>query len=183
MSEVEDKAKGSGVFIALGILNIILGMFLLGSPFMAGIVTTFLLGGIVLVGGIVELAHAFTASNWKAGLLKFIGGVLALIVGVIFLFQPLKGLAILSWVVAVFFLMDGLFRMVVAFKVKPERGWGWLLFGGIVTTLLGAYILADWPISSLWIIGLLVGIRMLFIGWAMIFAGAAAKSIAAQEAK
>ena len=182
MSEAEGKAKRSGVFIVLGVLNILLGIFLLGSPFMAGIITTFLLGGILLVGGIVELVHAFTANSWKAGILKFFGGVLALIVGALFLFQPLKGLEILSWVIAVFFLMDGLSRIVAAFKVKPERGWGWLLFGGIITTLLGGYILADWPLSALWVIGLLVGIRMLFTGWAMIFAGAAAKSLTPREA-
>ncbi len=180
MNEAEGKVKRSGVFIVLGILNILLGMFLLGSPFMAGIITTFILGGIVLIGGIVELVHAFTASSWKAGILKFLGGVLALIVGALFLFQPLKGLEILSWVIAVFFLIDGLSRIVAAFKVKPERGWGWLLFGGIITTLLGGYILADWPLSALWVIGLLVGIRMLFTGWAMIFADAAAKSLTSQ---
>jgi len=177
------EAKGAGVFIALGILNIILGIILIGSPFFAGLATAILLGAIILVGGIVELVHAFGAKNWKSGILKFIGGVLLLLVGVAFMFRPLLGLVLLGGMVAVFFIIDGIFRIILAFNVKPLSGWGWLLFGGIVTLLLGGYVLANWPASSLVIIGLLVGIRMLFAGLTMIFAGAAVKSIAAQEAE
>jgi len=169
--------------VVMGVLMILLGMAAIGSPFVAGTAWTILLGGIVLVGGIAELAHAFFAANWKAGILKFIGGVLALILGVLILTRPVAGLAFITLMLAIYFVIDGIFKIVLSLKLRPLPGWGWMLFSGIITLILGGLIWGEWPLSGVWAVGVLLGLRILFAGWAMIFVGMGASQPAVPAAE
>ncbi len=92
--------------------------------------------------------------------------------------RPLMGLATLALLLAAYFLVDGICEIIVAFKMKPESGWGWMLFGGIVAMLLGIMIWRQWPISGAWAIGVLVGVHMLLAGFALIVLGSGARRIA-----
>ena len=95
------------------------------------------------------------------------------------IFRPVVGLLSMTLLLAVYFIVDGVSEIFAAFKMKPDRGWGWLLFNGIVAVLLGAMIWRQWPVSGAWAIGLLVGIHILFSGWTMIVLGSGARRFAA----
>ena len=110
-----------------------------------------------------------------AGILGTLLGLLTLLCGVLMLFRPVFGVAALTLMLAVYFLVDGVGEIVVAFRMKPGKGWGWMLFGGIVAVLLGFMIWRQWPLSGAWAIGTLVGIHLMLNGWTMVMTGAAAR--------
>ena len=77
-----------------------------------------------------------------------------------------------------YLLVDGIFGAVLAFHVRPEKGWGWMLVSAAMGFLLGILLLKEWPLSGLWAIGTLVGINMLFAGFTMISVGSAVRKMA-----
>jgi polyhydroxyalkanoate synthesis regulator phasin len=94
------------------------------------------------------------------------------------IFRPLVGLVTMTLLLAIYFLIDGISEIVAAFKIKPDQGWGWVLFNGIIAVLLGFMIWRQWPVSGAWAIGLLVGIHILMTGWSMIILGSGARRVA-----
>lgn len=175
----EALKKSSRISILLGILCIIAGVLAIAAPFVAGTATTVFVGCLILASGIFELAGVFRADDWKAGSLAFLSGGLSILCGVILLARPLFGLSVLTMLLVAYFLFDGIGKISLAFKVKPQAGWGWVLFGGIITVVLALLIWRQWPLSGLWAIGTLVGINILFSGWSMVAVGLAARNIQA----
>jgi uncharacterized membrane protein HdeD (DUF308 family) len=85
--------------------------------------------------------------------------------------QPLLGLASLTMILIIYFIADGIMAAALAFKVRPEQGWSWMLFSGVVSILLGISLGNGWPLSGAWAVGVLLGIRLIFTGWSMIMFG------------
>jgi uncharacterized membrane protein HdeD (DUF308 family) len=137
-----------------------------------------MVGFLLILAGITRTIFAFKAQSWGKGILAFVLGLLTLLVGLAMVFRPVLGLTSLTLVLAAYFFIDGIFEIFEAFDLKPLKGWGWMLFGGIVSVLLGFMIWAQWPVSGAWAIGILVGIKLIFAGWAMVGIGAAGRSIA-----
>jgi uncharacterized membrane protein HdeD (DUF308 family) len=142
----------------------------------ATIAVQVMLGWLLVISGIGEAIHAFMAQGWRGFLLELLSAVLYLGVGVLLLVNPLEGALALTFVVAVFLLVEGIFKIITALRVRDHRGWGWLLASGIVSVILGVLIWAQWPASGLWVIGLLVGIQLLFTGWSLVMLALAARS-------
>ena len=94
------------------------------------------------------------------------------------IFRPLVGLVTMTMLLAIYFLIDGISEIIAAFKIKPDQGWGWVLFNGIIAVVLGFMIWRQWPVSGQWAIGLLVGIHILMTGWSMIILGTGARRVA-----
>jgi uncharacterized membrane protein HdeD (DUF308 family) len=126
---------------------------------------------LLLVAGIVEVIVAFQAESFGKGVLRFLFGGLGVVAGIVILVTPAGSLGALTIMLAVFFVAGGIVDIVLAFKVRPEEGWGWMLASGIVSFLLGIFIVSQWPVSGLWAVGLYVGIRMLMHGWILMAAG------------
>jgi len=84
----------------------------------------------------------------------------------------------MTMLIAIYFLVDGISEIIAAFKIKPDQGWGWVLFNGIIAVLLGFMIWRQWPVSGAWAIGILVGIHILITGWSMIILGTGARRVA-----
>jgi uncharacterized membrane protein HdeD (DUF308 family) len=166
--EMSNENNGRGCLMVLGVLSVFAGFIAIGSPLMTGAIVTSVIGAMLLLNGILELVNAFSAGGWKAGLLAFLGGALAIIAGGMIMAQPVIGSAIISIMLIVFFFADGFARTILAFKLKPMPGWGWQLFSGIVSLILGLMIWQHWPLSGLWAIGVLIGVRILFAGLAML---------------
>ena len=118
---------------------------------------------------------AFGAGSFGRGTLAFIGGALCTLAGLLMVARPGVGLATLTLMLGAYLLVDGIFGAVLAFHVRPENGWGWMLFGAVMSVLLGFLLLRDWPLTGLWAIGTLVGINMLFAGFSLISIGSAAR--------
>ena len=178
MNELADGIKKTSKRGKLfGILVVILGILAMMSPLVAGKAVAMMVAIMLIVAGIFRLMWAFQAETFGKGALTFLVGGLTLVAGVLMLMRPYIGLASLTMLLAAYFLVDGIFEIIAAFKVKPEQGWGWLLFGGIVSAALGWMIWKQWPVSGVWAIGILVGVKMLFAGIEMIALGAVGTQI------
>jgi uncharacterized membrane protein HdeD (DUF308 family) len=159
--------KGWGWLLGLGILLSVLGLLLIAAPVLGTLAVDLLVGWFLIIGGVAQLVHAFMEKAWRGFLLELLSGMLYLVVGVLLVFYPVAGAQALTLFVAAFLTVEGLVRIVMALRVRPGHGWGWLLFGGIVTVILGILIWTQWPGSGLWVLGLLVGINLLFTGWSL----------------
>jgi len=163
-----------GTLVFMGLLSMLAGILALGAPLVVGTTATMLVGIALLVGGLFETVTAFSASPARSRFASLLGGLLSVVCGGLVLARPLLGLAVLTLVLAAYFLVDGLLRIALAFQLKPLRGWGLTLVGGFVTCLLAAMIWSKWPLSGVWAIGTLVGIRLLFSGGSLLALGSLA---------
>ena len=162
-------------FLALGILMIILGILAIGLPGVAALAVDIFLGWLLVVGGIAQGIHAFSARQWQGFIVQLLSAVLYLVAGVLLLAFPLQGVLTLTLVLALLFVMEGLCRALFAVRVRPTSGWGWMLFSGIVAVILGVLIWMQWPSAAAWAIGLLAGMNFLFSGLMMVMLGLAAR--------
>lgn len=158
-----------GWFLALGIVLIVVGLAAIVWPFPATIATKVVLGWLFLVGGVFMVIHAFSAQGWGGFLWSLLIGALYLIAGAYLSFFPLTGLLTLAILLAVLFVAEGAFEVIMAFRIRPHEGWGWMLLSGIAAIVVGAIIAMDLPGSAIWALGLLVGINLLFSGWSYLF--------------
>lgn len=159
--------KDSTALLALGIVTIIIGIAAMITPLVAGVAVALMIGILLIGAGIVRTVFAFKCKSWGKGILVFLLGLLTLLVGLYMVARPGVALATLTLFLAAYFVVDGIFEIIEAFDLKPIDGWGWMLFGGIVSLLLGFMIWKQWPVSGAWAVGILVGIKLLFAGVAM----------------
>ena len=164
-----EQKKSSGALIALGAIMIILGLLAIAMPLGTTFAITFILGWLLLLGGIIQLVYAFTSKSMGAFAMKMLLAIISIIIGVFMLANPIPALLTLTVLLTTFLIVGGLFAIIGAFAVQQGRGI--MVFGGFMSLILGSLIWSQMPISSLWIIGLLVGLNILFSGFAMLAAG------------
>jgi uncharacterized membrane protein HdeD (DUF308 family) len=169
-------SRNWGWLLALAIIMILLGLMAIATPVYATFAVQVLLGWILVIGGIAQGIHAFTARGWGGVVLELLSALLYLAVGALLLVNPVEGALALTIVLAAFLVVEGIFKIVMAWRVRAHPRWGWLLASGILSLVLGALIWAQWPSSGLWVIGLLVGVHLLFTGWALIMLALAARA-------
>ena len=167
-----------GWFFVLGIVEILLGTVAIGASAFATLVTVVFIGWLLLVGGILSAVHAFWRKHWRGFFLDLATGVLYLVCGFLMVGNPAAAAVSLTLLIAMFFLMGGIFRIIVALTRHLEH-WGWVLLNGVITTGLGVMIWRQWPLSGLWVIGLFVGIEMIFYGWSLVMVSLMAKNASA----
>jgi len=179
MTEFTNAAKAGGNKMTIfGVIAIILGILCLLAPALTGVWALTLMGLLVLAAGIVRMIWAFQAGSFGKGLLMFAIGGLTLLCGIALVANPLFASGVLTVMLAVYFIFDGISEIVGGFRLRPGSGWGWMLFGGIVSVLLGIMIWAQFPLSGVWAIGILLGIKLFFVGLIMVMGGSAVRSIA-----
>ncbi len=157
-------------FLALGIALITLGIVAIGSAFFVSVLTVVVFGVLLLAGGIALIVSAFWIGKWSGFLLHVLIGIFYLVVGVLLVDSPLEATAAITLMVAVFLIVSGLFRIVASLDMRFHN-WGWQLLSGSVALLLGILIYRQWPASGLWVIGMFVGIEMIFYGLAWVMLG------------
>ncbi|MGE4246777.1 MAG: HdeD family acid-resistance protein, partial [Parvibaculaceae bacterium] len=153
---------------------IVLGTGAILFPFITTIAAKIFLGWLFLIGGVVQIAHAFSTKGWSEFLLSLLIGLLYAVAGAWLAFLPLTGIITLTILLAVLFIFEGVMEVGIAIRMRPQNGWGWMLAAGIVAILVGVLIIAQLPSSATWAIGLLVGINMISTGWAYLFLAMAA---------
>lgn len=168
-----------GWLLALGIVLVILGIFALGATVAVTLASVMLYGVLLLIGGISEGVHSFAARRWGGFFSHLAVGILYVIAGGYMIRQPAVSSMVFTLVLGYAILLTGIFRIILAVKVHGEKNWGWVLVSGIAAILLGAMILARWPVSGLTIIGLFVAIELLINGWSMVMIALAVRSIRA----
>ncbi len=163
-----------GWFLALGILEIILGTMAIGATPAATVVTVVFFGWLLLIGGVSSVVHAFWRRHWRGFFLEVLTGVLYIVAGFFMVAEPLAAAAPLTLLIAMFLLIGGIFRIVVALSRHIDH-WPWVLLNGVITLALGIMIWRQWPGSALWVIGLFIGIEMIFYGWSLVMLSLIAK--------
>ncbi len=175
---LEEAKKNAGFLIFLGILTVVFGILAIGAPLVTGVAVAWMVGLLLVAMGLARIVHAFKSMQWGTGIWGTIIGLLSVAGGILMLARPLLGLASMTLLLAIYFVIDGICEIIAAFKIKPDQGWGWVLFNGVIALVLGVMIWRQWPVSGAWAIGLLVGIHILMSGWAMIILGSGARRIA-----
>ena len=177
---IQRLEKGKNWSILLGIVLILVGAFAITLPLATGWKITIWLGIIFLVAGVTELIYAWKSDSEDrlTFMLKVVIGLLYLGAGTILLFNPIKGLTALTIILGSFLLFEGIFELVLAFKLRPlSPNWSWILAHSILTLSLAAMIGTKWPSSSIWFIGLLIGISIISNGISRIMVSLVVRSL------
>jgi uncharacterized membrane protein HdeD (DUF308 family) len=163
-SALEPLRAKSGWIIALGVVYLIAGIIALGSVAMATVATVFIVGIMMLIAGVVEIISAFQVKTWGKFLLWLLLGALYVLAGFVTFENPLLAAAVLTLVLGISLIVCGIMRIILAFSMKEGMPWVWIVISGVITFLLGAIILAHWPVSSIYVLGIFLGVDLVFAG-------------------
>jgi uncharacterized membrane protein HdeD (DUF308 family) len=170
----EELRRRWGLCVVLGIASVILGTVALGASGIVTLASVLFFGWLLVIGGAVQAVHAFWFRRWGGFFRHLLGGVLGIVVGGLMVARPVAGALSLTLLLAAFFVVGGVSRIMTALAIRfPGRGW--TLLSGVVTLLLGIVIWRQWPISGLWVIGTFVGIDLIFDGWSLVMLGMRAR--------
>jgi uncharacterized membrane protein HdeD (DUF308 family) len=162
-------SNGWGVPMTIGILLILGGAFALYAAVLTTLVSVIFVGGLLVAVGILEIVSAFRARHNGPFVAYLLTGLLSLVVGGLFLWHPIAGLASLTLLIAGYLFVSGLFRGITAIADRYPR-WGWDVAYAIVAVVLGIYVVAQWPISALWVLGAVVAAEIIAHGIALVAA-------------
>ena len=177
---LEGIKRNSGLIIAMGTILLLIGLLAMGSPFVAGLSLTLLVGIMLILGGIGQLVFAVKAGR---GVFSITLGILSVIIGGYMISNPSAALSSLTIFLTVYLIVSGIVETLMSFQLRPANGWGWALFSGFVAVLLGVMIWSQFPLSGAWAIGILIGARLFFNGWALLMFGFAARGAAKELAR
>lgn len=152
----------------VGVLIVIAGFLSLMSPLAGGLSITVMIGTMILLAGIMQLVLVFRAGSFGEGLFLALLGLLGIVTGGYTLMHPAAALAALTLMLSAWFVASGIIESIAAFGARDNKGWGWILFSGIVSVLLGLMLWSQFPLSGAWAVGTLVGVRLLFSGFSLI---------------
>jgi len=166
------------LFLAEGIVLVVLGAAAIIIPPLAGLATTIILGWLFLIGGIVGLVTTFGAHQAPGFGWSLLSGVVAVLTSNVLLWNPWQGLATLTYVLIAFFLIDGILIIVLALQHRRELvgRWEWMMIGGVLDLVLALIIIAGLPGTLAWALGLLVGIDLVWGGMSLIAMALAARN-------
>ena len=154
-------------FLLLGIALLVLGSLCIIDPLVPTLASVVFLGFVLMAAGITQIVSAFWAGKWSGMLIHMLIGVLYAVVGYMVVDAPVINMVVITKFIAIFLIVSGAFRIISALVVRFQD-WGWALLNGGVTLLLGIIINRQLPEAALWVIGLFVGIELLFNGWAWV---------------
>jgi len=154
----------SGWAIFMGVVTAALGVFLMVYPFITATLTTIVLGWTFILVGIAQFVFALNSEGLGQFFWKVLSGLVYVGAGIMLAAMPVQGVAALTGVVGSLFVAQAVLQSIVAFRVRPMQGWGWNLFDALCSLVLGVLILVQWPSSSVWTIGTLVGASVLVSG-------------------
>jgi uncharacterized membrane protein HdeD (DUF308 family) len=172
--------KITGWYIAAAVLFIVLGIFSIVEPGIAGLAVTLLVGWLLLFGCVAHFISAFKGGGAKQVIFQVLLGILYLIGGLYFLTHPIMGVGTLTLLLAAIILAEGVLELIAYFRLRGHGASGWLLLNAIITLLLGGFIWFHWPSSSVWAIGILVGVDLLMTGISRLMFGLAARKLVAR---
>jgi uncharacterized membrane protein HdeD (DUF308 family) len=157
------KGHWKGV-LSLGIVLVLVGTVAVMAPHVATLATALVFGSLLLLAGIAQLVGAFWTRDWSGFFLTLLMGVLYAVLGVMIVRAPVRAELALTLLLACLLIIGGLFRIIGSLMFRFPH-WGWMLAGGAINLLLGILIWQQWPEAAFWVIGLFVGIDLIFTGW------------------
>ncbi|KTD52805.1 HdeD family acid-resistance protein [Legionella quateirensis] len=166
---VGELKRNWGWILGLGILFLFLGCIGLGMVVGLTLVSMYFFGALLVVSGITHIIDVFKHKEWKGIIWQALIAVLYIAAGCLVFYDPFLASTLITGILAAVLIVIGFTRIIMALVLRESKGWGWLLLAGITAIILGVLILAQWPISGLWVIGLFIAIEMIVNGWTYIF--------------
>ncbi len=166
-----------GWIVALGVVFLIAGFIAVGSAVAATASAVMIIGIMMIMGGVAEIVAAFSVKGWGKFAVWMLLGLLYVGAGFIAIMNPFAAATILTLMLGAALVAGGVLRIFLAFSMKSAgKPWGWVVVSGLVTLLLGAMIIAQWPASSFFVLGIFLGIDLIFIGSGWVTMGLALKN-------
>ena len=174
--------KITGWYLAAAVLFIVLGIFAIVEPGVAGLGVTLLVGWMLAIGAVFHFIAAFKGGGAKQVIFQVLIGIVYAIGGFYFLTHTIMATGTLTLLLAGIILAEGVIEVISYFRLRKEGASGWLLSNGIITLALGALIWFHWPSSTVWAIGTLVGVNLLMTGFSRLMFGLAVRKMAGTAA-
>lgn len=152
-----------------GILFAILGFIAIAIPGISTLSTELFIGWFILFGGLIQIYRTLKARKESGFWGSLLVSALYIIFGILLLIYPVAGIISLTLLMMFFFLFEGIAKIIMGFQLRPLRRWGWFILNGILSLIMAAIIWAGWPGTAFWVLGLLVGINLLFFGLSLAF--------------
>ena len=163
-----------GWIVGFGVVSVIAGIIALGSGVMLATATAVLIiGFMMLMAGVAEIVAAFNAKDWSHRILWLLLGALYVFAGFVCIQNPFQAATLLTLMLGITLIVGGLLRVFLATRMKQGTPWGWVVVSGIASFLLGLLIVAKWPVSSAYVLGIFLGVDLLFMGSSWISIGLA----------
>ncbi len=162
---------GGAVVSALGILAIVF-------PFTAGVSLSVLLGILLIVGGAVNLAHGFSAKNWRGSLVEVALAIVYFVAGIALMANPVIGLTTLTLLVIGYLFIEGIFEIGMGFQLRPDANWLWVVISGGLSIIVAGLLLIGFPGTALWAVGLLLGVGLVSSGLSMVLVAMNGRDVA-----
>jgi uncharacterized membrane protein HdeD (DUF308 family) len=153
-----------GWIVALGVVYLVTGFIALGSVVMATVASVFVVGIMMIIAGVAEIINAFQCKGWGKFLVWALLGLLYIVAGFITFENPLFAAVLLTLMLGAALIASGIVRIFLAFSMKRESPWIWVLLSSLITLVLGVLILARWPVSSVYVLGIFLGIDLVMAG-------------------
>ena len=155
----------------LGTISLALAILAIIAPFIVALTFEVAIGTILILGGVTHALYSFWAREWGGFFFELFGGVLYLLIGMTLLANPGGGLAVVSLLLAILLILQGVVQLALSFELRPMFSWTWVFISAVVSLVLGVFIWMPWSRSSFWLIGLFVSISLLFRGWSTVILG------------
>jgi uncharacterized membrane protein HdeD (DUF308 family) len=156
-------------YLVQGVLLVVAGVLAVIYPVVSSVAVIVLLGWLLIISGVVQGISLIGAGHVPHFWLQLISVILALLVGFLLVRDPAQGLLTVTLLLIVFFMIEGISKVVFALTIRPFPNWGWVLASGLVGMLLSAILWASLPVTALWLIGLLLGLQLISVGAAIAY--------------
>jgi uncharacterized membrane protein HdeD (DUF308 family) len=163
-----DVKRATSWSMALSVLMIIAGILAIAAPYYAGLTVTVVVGWLLLISAVLHLVYAFQGGRATAVIWEILLAIVYALIGFYVLANPQIGLASLTFAIAFYLFIEAILELAFSYQLRSESGAGWILVDGIITMILAFLIWANWPNSSVWAVGVIVGVSMLFSGIARV---------------
>lgn len=151
----------------LAVLELVLGFAMLSFPFLLGTAAVWVMGFMLVFIACVNAWHVFTRKGHR--LWSLLSAILYGVVGLVLLLMPVASMVLLTLVIGLALVVGGVLRLVIAISMRAQEGSAWRFFNAVVSLILGGMVLWSWPASSVWLIGTIIAIEMIFSGWSLLF--------------
>ncbi len=168
------------LFLFQGVVMIVLGVIAVCAPVAATIAVDIYIGWLLMISGVVGLIAIVSTHHVHAFVWSLITAALSVAIGVLLVLRPIQGAVSLTFVLTAFFIAEGVFQTMVAIASRHVMAgsWGWMLMSGLADLVLAAIIIAGWPGTAIWALGLLVGVNLVTSGWAIVVGALGGRAIA-----
>ncbi|EIC22141.1 HdeD family acid-resistance protein [Thiorhodovibrio frisius] len=168
--------KNWGWLMAFGIFSILLGTVGLGMTFLLTEASLSFFAALLILGGVFQIMQAIKCHGWRGILLHVLIALFYVIAGLLIVLNPILTAITLTLTLGAVLIVVGIARIMLGIQMRPSPGWYWPLISGLISLLLGGLIIAQWPQSGFWVIGLFVAVELIFNGWSYLFIALAARA-------